>query len=294
MDSAADQPSKIHVALTFDDKYWAPAYATMRSVTMLSRRPRDIVFHLMQVGLSAAHRASLDSITAEFGSALVYYDIAKLSVLRERIAELPPVGGHTNNPIVYARLFLPDILPADIGRVVYLDCDMLVRCAIEELATLDLEGKPIAAALCPHRTGFQTHRDLRPKRYFSTADLYFNAGMFVLDTAAFREVDVVGSVLQQLTSAEIAELYYDQDILNIAFRNNWKVLGPMWNLQNPLLAHEALDPQIVHYTGDQKPWFLFTRVAFKRMYRHTMTNAHFYRYARERLARRFKVEFLLK
>ena len=33
----------IHIALTFDDSYWAPAYATMRSICLTTRRRGDIV-----------------------------------------------------------------------------------------------------------------------------------------------------------------------------------------------------------------------------------------------------------
>jgi len=33
-----------HIALTFDDYFWAPAYATMRSVCLTTRRRADLVF----------------------------------------------------------------------------------------------------------------------------------------------------------------------------------------------------------------------------------------------------------
>lgn len=284
----------IHIALTFDDGYWAPAYTTMRSICMVSRRPTDIVFHLMHVGLSARHRADLAAVTEEFGAQLVYYDLDALGILKERIARLPRVGMHINTPIVYTRLFLTDIVPKDIERLIFIDSDMMVRAPIEQLYELDLEGFPIAAASDPYRTGFQTGRDLKPKRYYSTRDLFFNAGLLVIDTRKVAQVDMVATVLKLLTPEEVAGLYYDQDILNIVFRNNWRVLDKMWNMQNPLPAHEILDPHVVHYTGIHKPWLLFKKPAFKRMYRHMMTNAYYYRYLRERIAKRVGLGFLLK
>lgn len=284
----------IHVALTFDDKYWAPAYTTMRSICMVSRRARDFVFHCMHVGLSERHKADLAAITAEFGATLVYYDLDALGILKDRIAKLPRVGMHINTPIVYARLFLTDIVPRDIERLIFIDSDMMVRADIAELYELDLGDYPFAAASDPYRTGFQTGRDLKPKRYYSTTDLFFNAGLLVIDTGKMAAIDCVATITKMLSPEEVAGLYYDQDILNIVFRNNWYVLDKLWNLQNPLPAHEVLDPYVVHYTGIHKPWLLFKKPAFKRMYRHMMTNAYYYRYLRERLARRFGLSGLLR
>ncbi len=34
----------IHIALTFDDGFWAPAFATMRSIALSSRRRSDLNF----------------------------------------------------------------------------------------------------------------------------------------------------------------------------------------------------------------------------------------------------------
>ena len=36
----------IHIVLTFDDNFWAPAYAVARSICLSTRR-RDLVFHLL-------------------------------------------------------------------------------------------------------------------------------------------------------------------------------------------------------------------------------------------------------
>ena len=294
MMSETGERAPIHVALTFDDKYWAPAYTTMRSICMVSRRARDFVFHLMHVGLSAQHKADIEAVTAEFGAQIVYYDLEALGILKQRIARLPKVGMHINTPIVYTRLFLTDIVPRQIERLIFIDSDMMVRADIAPLYDIDLEGFPIAAASDPYRTGFQTGRDLKPKRYYSTTDLFFNAGLLVLDTRKVAGIDIVGRIMELLSPEEVAGLYYDQDILNIVFRNDWKVLDKLWNLQNPLPAHEVLDPYVVHYTGIHKPWLLFKKPAFKRMYRHMMTNAYYYRYLRERLARRFGLSGLIR
>lgn len=278
--------SALHIALTLTDNYWAPALATMRSVCLFTHRRSDLVFHLVHSGLSPQHRESLDAIVAEFGAALHYYDIAATDILSARVARLPSTMSTRLHQIVYARLFLHEIVPSEIERLIYLDCDLFVRVPIEKLYELDLGDNAMAAGLDPFRTGFQTRRDHKPKRLFDPADPYFNAGVLLIDTRKWTEIDIVGTITQTLDETEIASLYFDQDILNYVMKGRWHVLDYRWNLQEPKTVHEPMDPFIVHYTGVKKPWNLLGRIAFKRHYRHTMTNEAFYRFYRERMVHR--------
>ena len=52
----------MHIALTFDDNFWAPAYATMRSVCLFTHRRSELVFHLCHRTITDQHRADLAKI----------------------------------------------------------------------------------------------------------------------------------------------------------------------------------------------------------------------------------------
>ena len=67
----------LHIALTFDDYFWAPAYATMRSVCLTTRRRADLVFHLFHWHLADENRAILDAIGTEFGARIVHTALAE-------------------------------------------------------------------------------------------------------------------------------------------------------------------------------------------------------------------------
>ena len=136
----------IHVALTFNDAFWAPAYATMRSICLTTRRRGDLVFHLIHTRLTTGHAADLDKITEEFGARLEHYELETLKVYQRAIERLRyhPRLSH----LTYARFFIDHLLDPDIKRVIYIDCDFLVLAPIDELAEVDLEGRPIGAALC--------------------------------------------------------------------------------------------------------------------------------------------------
>ncbi len=277
----------IHVALTFDDRFWAPAYAVMRSICLASGRRSDLRFHLFYRGLSGDHRRVLDAIDTEFGAGLIDYDLsanAGFTGFLEGMSFHPRLSN-----LVYARLMLDELLPSGIERVIYLDCDMLVRSPIEVLAELDLEGKPIAAVLDPHRHRAMLGRDFRQNADLFRFDMaYFNAGMMVIDRRPYAAADLPGRTRAYHQQGVLTRVQYDQAVLNLVFAGNWLALDFRWNLINPEPAHEVLEPHIVHYTGPKKPWQPVFGVAFAQAYRHTMTNEVYYRYMRERIADRFR------
>ncbi|MCB1020944.1 MAG: hypothetical protein KDC27_13510 [Acidobacteria bacterium] len=271
----------LDIVLCFDDYFWAPAYATMRSVAISTRRRADLVFHLVHWKLAPEHRADLDAITQEFGARLLDYPLEAHTAITAELDELP--GTRSFPPIVYARLLLDRLLPPEVGRFLYLDSDLFVRAPIEDLIGMDLGDDAIAAAPEPGRHRLIRGDDMRSRTSpFDAADPYFNSGVILADRARWAAADLPGLLKRLRESREIAGLYHDQDVLNLAFRGKVRMLDPLWNLTRPHPALRALDPHIVHYTTGLKPWGTIPWVAFGTSYRHVMTRSLVARYARHR------------
>jgi lipopolysaccharide biosynthesis glycosyltransferase len=275
----------IHIALTFDDNFWAPAYATMRGVCLSTKRRADLVFHLCHRTLTPTHKADLQKISDEFGSTLTFYNIDEMALFHD-IAARARYNKRLSN-IVYARLMFDRILPDDIDRLIYLDCDIYVRAPIENLAERDMKGFPIAAVQDYLALFITGGRDIKNNRdLFDPADPYFNAGVLLIDMKAWRKADIVAQLEIVIANGIMDRIYYDQDFLNLIFKNNWLHLEQLWNTIDPRPPHQALNPHVLHYTDKRKPWNLISGVAFARHYRHVMTNELYYRYMRHRIKRR--------
>jgi len=270
-------PGPLHIALAFDDRFWAPAYATMRSVCLATRRRNDLVFHLFHWRLRPDHAADFDVIAAEFGATIRHTPLDQDSRVSSLIESLP--GTRDFPPVVYARLLLDELLPPEIERVLYLDSDLYVRAPVERLLEMDLEGKSLAAAPEPGRHHLVGGDDMRMREGpFDNADPYFNSGVMVIDRRAWGRAGLRGYLLQLQQRGELAALYHDQDVLNLKFRDDWLRLDPLWNLTKPHPALRALDPMIVHYTTGMKPWNVLAYVAFGSSYKHVMTRDMLRRY----------------
>ena len=280
-----DEAGTVEIALTFDDGFWAPCYATMRSICLTTHHPERLRFHLLHQQLTPAHRAALESIEHDYGARLNFIDLDAGNVLGARIAGFPRLRLRRFSKVIYARLFLADLIDPSIERILYLDCDVFVRTALDPLFFMDMQGRAIAAVLQPDRMHCIAGPDLKGRNAFSMADPYFNSGVMLIDMTQYRQVDFVATLERGLNAAELAMFYYDQDMINFCFKGRILELDARWNLQNAVQAHEAFNPAIVHYSANPKPWFIWSRVAFKRTYRHLMTNAYFYQYRRERVAR---------
>lgn len=278
----------MHVALTFDDNFWAPAYATMRSVCLFSHHRQELVFHLCHRTLTAEHRADLERITEEFPVELRWYDLDQSDMFRDIAGRMPENKRLSN--IVYARLMIDRLVGPDVTRILYLDCDMLVREDVAFFFELDLEGHSIAAVRDSIGALITGRRDLKQNRdIFDPADYYFNAGMVLIDIAKWREADVIGRMEEAYAAGIMQRIYYDQDLLNLIFKGKWLKLPWRWNVIDARHAHDGVDPAILHYTAERKPWGVLAgmlqSVAFARFYRHVMTNELFYRFARHRWKR---------
>ena len=286
-DQTAQFPAQsIHIALTFDDNFWAPACAVIRSTLLSTKRRADLVFHLVVLGISSEHLADLNAVAEEFGVSFIYYQLGDYPDFLRVCGDL---RGHKRfPPVSYARLILDRILPPSVERVIYLDCDTFVIAPIEMLFEQDMQGNPIAGVSDPFAMHIMMGRDMVAKKgIFDPAEPYFNSGVLLIDMVLYRQWGVEQKLDEIKAAGLIPKLYYDQDILNLIFRGRWTRLNWRFNTIDPWRAQQAMGPYIIHYTGDQRPWYLVSLAPFHHMYRHTMKNELFYRFWRHRMKQRW-------
>lgn len=155
----------------------------------------------------------------------------------------------------YFRYLIPEYVEED--RVLYLDCDMIITDSMDELFGVDLNGCPVGAVA-----------DL------PTTDSGFNAGLLLIDNAYWKENHILNQ-LMNLTVQYHDQVYADQGILNMLFKDRWCRLPLTYNLQVGSDSQEHLIgnigwydlfngiPKVIHYTYTLKPWFMYNMIRFK-------------------------------
>jgi len=155
----------------------------------------------------------------------------------------------------YQKLALADWLPAELGKVLWLDCDMLVLADVTELWQRPL-GSWMAMAvpdervpLVSSRFGVAAWRELK----LAAEAPHFNAGLLLANLVEWRAQRVFARTLEYVRDYRERMYFWDQEALNGVLSGQWLPLDARWN-RHPAYAAPGEQPWILHFSGNLKPW----------------------------------------
>lgn len=245
----------MNIVLSADESYARYGAVVMASVIANAVDPGRLRFFMLTPSMSEKTKSSLRSSVRGTGADLDIIDIDTQALKGLKAGRFGTAA--------LLRLLMHCYLPDDCKRVIYLDCDVLVRSDLSDLWTLQLKGYPAAAAmdLCNPNTS----------RGRTSPEDYFNSGVMVIDLAEWRRQRVGERALSCLEQEGDDFRYPDQDALNQVLEGNWYRLSPDWNFQPtayaavekryahlvpylPAIEDAISHPRIVHFIGAVKPW----------------------------------------
>lgn len=258
---------KMNICYTSDDRFAVQTGISILSLILNHDQKSNIRIFLIDDGMADANLKKIQRICDNGHTELVVYEAKELIArLRRSIYSLENERGRITTVL---RLFMGELLPDDVDRVLYLDGDTLVEHPLTDLFFQPFQ-EPVAAVI---DANFDYHFTMR--RGYQKGN-YFNSGILLINLRQYREVmtdDVIMPILAK------KPMFDDQDALNILFRNNFHKLSPEYNasIRYRLLNHEELArwmnwdpspytknqldkarryPTIIHYTWSVlgRPW----------------------------------------
>ena len=242
----------IPIFLASDDNY-APFVATT-IYSILEHTSSFVDFYVLDGGITEFFKQKIEKSIERYNKkTLTYLDMSKYD-----LSCFPEVKHYSLN--TFSRYFIADIKP-DIDKAIYMDVDIIVKGDIKELFDNNIENYPLGAVLEDFYEG--NYMTLKEKIYpaYKGGDKYFNNGVLLLNLKKIRETKVKDKAID-LTIKLFDKLNCpDQDVFNILFENNFKILDYRYNFMPDYISlikkkHPNLilsDPIIIHYTGF-KPW----------------------------------------
>jgi len=217
-----------------------------------------------------------------------FFKLKRNSFSRFQIDELllkdAPVYGHVSLATYY-RLLIPTILPQNIDRVLFIDCDIIINGSISLFWEKDI--------LNYSHISVENGGDNSPfikKIEMKIESKYFNAGVMLINIKWWRENNVFNKSIDFLKFNSEKITFWDQDVLNAILENKWLEFPLKYNAQSYLfgksidmdnLSYEELDainnPLIVHFTGggDSKPWHYNNQHPYKKVYQYFLYKTSF-------------------
>ncbi|XP_010546900.1 PREDICTED: probable galacturonosyltransferase-like 4 [Tarenaya hassleriana] len=257
---------QIHIAMTLDTNYLRGTMAAVLSLLQHSTCPENLSFHFLSLPhLETELFTSIKSTFPYLNFKIYQFDS---NLVRSKISK--SIRQALDQPLNYARIYLADILPINVGRIIYLDSDLVVVDDIEKLWRVEMEEKIVAAPEYCHANfthyftnAFWSDPELA-KVLEGRHPCYFNTGVMVVDVEKWRKGGYTQKVEEWMGVQKQKRIYHPGSLPRILliFAGDIKAVNHRWN-QHGLGGDNfegrcrTLHPgpiSLLHWSGKGKPW----------------------------------------
>lgn len=259
------------VVYSSSDSYSEIAGVSMISLFENNKEEEKIKVFIIDNGISLNNRRNLQVIADKYQRELEFLD----SVDIEKLAATKINVGRWHISTFY-RLLLGSIIPENVDKIMYIDCDMIIQQSLHKIWNMDMEEYYVFGA-----------DDCRGKLYRSDIELpenniYINNGFLLINLKAWRENDIESKFLDFMNLRAGNLTYMDQAVLNhvlgsmdkiglLSLKYNAQTVfydfnydevdlyrRPVWPYSRTELEESIANPTIVHFTScfisGTRPW----------------------------------------
>lgn len=239
---------------------------------------RDHRIFLLTEGLNADDLSFIQNLVLSYHGQFFYY------LIDSKFLENCPIKATDHLSIAtYNRLFMAALLPDDVDKVLYLDCDIIINQSISELWEIALEGDYVVAAFEEMGCCLE---DVYERLGYEAKYGYFNAGVLLVNLDYWRTHNMTQLFLEYIEGNFDKLKAHDQDVLNVFFHDKFRHISLAWNVElifyfygiikrfnfDPELRYILRHPKILHFTWKPKPWEISCQHPFR---------INYYRYLRK-------------
>jgi len=275
----------IVIVCAADNNYSMPLAVTMRSAIENLKDNCKIFFYIIDGGIDPFNRQKILNSLIPGKCEIEFIKISDSLIdsitkahdnLKTELTTSRPE--HVSITSFY-RLLIPNLLPKQLEKVIYLDCDLVIMGDLSQLWQIDFGENYILAVRDTYAPFVSS-----PEAQLNCAVLginpdspYFNAGVLSIDLKKLRADKFSTKAITYFTQNLDYIGFYDQGILNALLVGKWGQLDPKWNfnvtsfydhsserykpwansgsfysegIYNELVSN----PYILHFVSVNKPW----------------------------------------
>lgn len=189
------------------DTYAFLAGVSMCSLYRNNQHIHELNVYVLNVGISPDNMKKLAKIAENFNRNIIFIDTTSY----EKKLQSYGISTWNGSYATYMKLFLSELLPEEVDRILYIDCDTIINDSIDSLWEYDLKNSYIAMAIdC-------MNPEHKKKYGISYSQKYFNAGVILFSLKKWRANKCIRKVISFLKDEKKTVSFADQDLLNICF-----------------------------------------------------------------------------
>lgn len=215
-----------------DEGYAAFTGVSMYSLLENNKGIDRIRVFIVDDGISEDNLGRLSRCAEAYQREIVFITGKTLADVPD-VQEMQSYRGSRKNKRSFLKVLAFSELPEDVEKVLYLDSDTLVMGSLKEIEAVNIEGYILAMVL-------DSLVDKNKKFInFERSDPYYNSGVIYVNVKRWKNEDCRSRVVEHGKNHSYGTV--DQDILNIAFKDEILTLQPKYNFQPHHLAYSERD-----------------------------------------------------
>ena len=262
----------MNVIYSSSDEYSELAGVSILSLLENNKNIDEIEIYIVDKNISECNKRNLESIALQYRRNLHFLENVNIEAISE--TKINVGRWHIST---FSRLFILEVLPPNIKKIIYIDCDTIIRDSLKNLWNTDMQDAWVMGV--DDCRGFRYRKDIG----LHEDSIYINNGIIVIDIEAWVKNNVEDMFIKFIQENNGDITYVDQGVLNgvLGVQNRMKLLPVRYNAQtiyydlgyrgltacrNPVWAYSKEEfnsgisaPTIVHFTtfflSGTRPWF---------------------------------------
>lgn len=237
-----------NIVYASDDKFSEIMGISILSLLEKNQNVHSISIYILDMGILEENKKKVEEVCNRYTNVLLYW-VQAINVEHALNMRVKTDRGSLGQ---YARLFVSSLLPSEVKRVLYLDCDIVIMDSIKELWNLNLNGNTIGALMDAFSKYYRANIDLHSQ------DIMFNSGVMLIDLELWKERKIEEKLKQFIRDRKGVIQQGDQGALNAVLSKETYCFSPRFN--SVTIFFDFNYQEILKY---RKPSTFYTQIEIK-------------------------------
>lgn len=261
----------MNIVYSSSDSYAEIAGVSIVSLFENNKDIEEINLFIIDNGIADNNKKKLISISNKYNRKIKFVNNLDIEMLTNTKINV----GRWHISTFY-RLFLCSLLPAEIDRIIYIDCDVIILNSLIDIWNIDMKGNYVMGVDDCRSGSYRINIGLEPE------NIYINNGFILIDLESWRRECIEEKYINFISRYNGDITYMDQGVLNgvLGSMNKVGLLPLKYNVQTvffdfkysqikqyrrPIMLYSekefenaVRDPIIVHFTScfisGTRPW----------------------------------------